>query len=139
MKTLGAVAAAVLVTAGIMANVGAKPEQKNPQVVQFSSTQVRLAKEHLSPDRKWLKAFIPTGSDDKRVVATINGQWLPGEYVAVGAGANMNVSDVLGPGVTVWAWSQRPFPDEVLITMTVAQPGASFKKPMPFDLEKHIK
>ena len=138
MKTLAAVVGAVLVTAGIVANVGAKPEQKGPQVVQFSAVQVRLTKEHLTPDRKWLRAFIPSGSKDERVLVGINGQWVPGAFIQV-AGGHVNTSDLLGDGVSIWAWCEKPLPDEVSLVLTVAQPGADFKKPIPLDLSKQFK
>lgn len=129
MKTLAAVAGAVLLTAGIVANVGANPEGKDSQVVRFSAIRVDLTKEHLSPDRKWLKAFIPTGSTDKRILVSVNGQWVPGGYIYLAGGA-ANMSGKFGAGVGLWAMSHKPLPDDVKLALTVAQPGASFQQLM---------
>lgn len=140
MKMLGAVAGAVLVTAGIVANVGAKPEQKGPQVGQFSSVQVTLDERFISPDRKRIHAFVPTGSADRRVLVSLNEYWIRGHAGTVsGFWANARTSDVLGPGVYVGGSTKVPLPDKAVIVLTVAQPRANFKEPVPLDLSKQLK
>ena len=68
--------------------------------ISVGMTQVELNKAHISPDGKWLMAFVPSGSTDKHVLISINGHWVPDDHVDYIA-ASARVSDILGPGVQI--------------------------------------
>ena len=130
-----AIAFVVLISALSVAmfigNAGA--QRPGVQVSSFGMTQVTLNKEYLRPDGKWLMAFVPSGSSDKHVLISINGHWVTGgdhvDYIA----ASARVSDTLGPGVQIWAFtdSGRPFPQDTGLIVTILQPGAKFGEPRP--------
>jgi len=63
-------------------------------------TQIKLNKEYMRSDERWLWAFVPSGSTDKRVLISINGHWVPNDRVDYIA-ATAKVSDILGPGVQI--------------------------------------
>ena len=107
-------------------------QRSGVQVSSFGMTQVNLNKEHISPDGKWLTAFVPSGSTDKHVLISINEHWIPGDRVDYIA-ASPRVSDILGPGVQIVAIldSGKPFPQDTGLIVTILQPGAKFGEPRP--------
>lgn len=123
---------AVMVAGTFFGRAGAEAPGEN--VAPLGLTYIELGPEYITRDGKWLRAFVPSGSTDKRVLVSINGHWVPGDridYIAAAA----RVSDVMGPGVAVWAVgnSGKALPKDTGLHVTLMQPGAKFGKPRPIE------
>jgi len=121
----------VLIVGAYYAMAGAEMEPSS-RVSNLGMTEVLIKQEYRSRDGKWLLAFVPSGSTAPRVLVSITAHWVPKggvDYLA----ASMRVSKRFGPGVEIYATNRggKPFPDDVGLRVTVAQPGAKFDDPMP--------
>jgi len=127
---------ALLIAAAFGAALLAHAAAGQPQepVSTLGMACVQMGSDYISRDGRWLVAFVPSGSTDKRVLVSITGHWVPGDrvdYVAAAA----RVSDILGPGVQIWALvnSGGEFPDGTQLAVTIVQPGARFGEPRPVE------
>lgn len=131
MLTIGGVVS-VLSLAALTTNVGA--QRTSVDVPIIGMIYVELTSQYIDRSGAWLRAFIPSGSTDRRVLVSINEHWVPNDRVDYVA-AHTRTSDVLGPGVEINALlnSGGQFPRDARLHVTVMQPGAKFGEPRPVD------
>ena len=112
----------------------AEAQQPAKQVAPLGLAYVELGPEYISRDGLWLKAFVPSGSTDRRVMISINEHNVANDRIDYVA-ANARGSDIMGPGVGIWAVtnSGKPFPKNASLHVTIMQPGATFGKPRPVE------